>query len=136
MSSWQSLREHPAFWSVALGVVMPVTRSPETPGLLPVNEPGVKPLATTTWAAVADFTSTLLRVDAGNLHLHKGHCRCCRIESHLIWSSGSLYYFGMRSKELAAGAREEEEGSLHSQLDGLCRLKVASHSQAEHTVLD
>ena len=33
---------------MALGVVMPVTASPETPGLLPVKEPGEKPLATTT----------------------------------------------------------------------------------------
>lgn len=32
--------QHPEFWRVALGVVMPVMVSPETPGLLPVKDPG------------------------------------------------------------------------------------------------
>ena len=32
--------QHPEFWRVALGVLMPVTVSPETPGLLPVKDPG------------------------------------------------------------------------------------------------
>ena len=40
-----------------MGVVMPVTLSVLTPGLLAVNVPGVKPLATITCAAVADLTS-------------------------------------------------------------------------------
>ena len=51
-----------------MGVVMPVTLSVLTPGLLAVNVPGVKPLATITCAAVADLTSTVPRADAGSLH--------------------------------------------------------------------
>ena len=39
----------------------------ETPGLLPVKAAGVKPLATTTWAAVADLISTAVRLEAGSL---------------------------------------------------------------------
>ena len=58
---------HPAFWMVALGVLMPSMIRLETPGLLPVKEAGVKPLATTTWAAVADLTSTEVRLEAGSL---------------------------------------------------------------------
>ena len=58
---------YPAFWRVALGVVRPSMMRLETPGLLPVKEAGVKPLATTTWAAVADLTSTAARLEAGSL---------------------------------------------------------------------
>ena len=48
-------------------MVRPSMMRLETPGLLPVKEAGVKPLATTTWAAVADLTSTAVRLEAGNL---------------------------------------------------------------------
>ena len=58
---------HPAFWRVALGVLMLSMIRLVTPGLMPVKEAGVKPLATMTWAAVADLTSTLVRVEAGSL---------------------------------------------------------------------
>lgn len=59
---------------------MPVTVREATPGLLPVKEAGLKPLATTTWAAVADFTSTELKLDAGSLHI----CRELMSSAHII----------------------------------------------------
>ena len=49
---------------------MPVTVREATPGLLPVKEAGLKPLATTTWTAVAALTSKELKVDAGSLHMN------------------------------------------------------------------
>ena len=75
---------YPEFRSLAVGVVIPVTVRPETPGLLPVKEPGEKPLATTTCDATADLTSTLLKAEAGSLHTTAWRagdiqCKSCRL---------------------------------------------------------
>ena len=61
--------QHPEFWSMALGVVMPATVSPETPGLLPVKEAGEKPLPTMTCC----HRSSASKRDVAVSQLHRPH---------------------------------------------------------------
>lgn len=72
-----------------MGVVMPVTLSVLTPGLLAVKDPGVKPPATITCAAVADLTSTVPRADAGSLQAHS----TLNVASRKVQLAGPLNFY-------------------------------------------
>ena len=62
--------EYPAFCSLTLSDLRPLTWRVETPLLIAVKEAGLKSPRTTTCTAVAGLISTLSSCDAGSLRMH------------------------------------------------------------------
>lgn len=67
--------QYPAFCSLTLADVRPLTWRVETPLLIAVKLAGLKAPRTTTCTAVAGFTSTLSSWLAGSLRMHRARWR-------------------------------------------------------------